>query len=237
MQEVMCLARRSANTTKLEIVRIATKMILEKGYTAATPKAVCEELNISTGNLTYHFPTKEHLLAILVQMLCHFQWKAVEELTQDGESSLCAVCLELTAMATMCEESEIAKDLFIAAYTSPMCLEIIRKNDTNRAKRIFGNYCPGWTHEQYAEAEILVSGIEFATLMNTHDPVTLENRIRIALDNILRIFHVPEPLREENISKAFAIDYRAFSLTMLERFKEFVVRSNEPYLEELLSKW
>lgn len=230
------MARKRVNTTKLEIIRVATKMILEKGYSATTPKAICEELNISTGNLTYYFPTKEHILAVLVQMLCRFQWDAVESVVREGESSVCAVCLELTAMVAMCEESEIAKELFLAFYASPMCLGIIRQNDTERAKRIFGTFCPDWDHEQFAEAEILVSGIEFATLVNTHDPVTPENRIRRALDNILMIFNVPQQLREENINKALGIDYWAFGLGVLEHFKQFVMQTNEQRPEGLFSE-
>ena len=57
------------NTTKYEIIQLATKQILEKGYSATTPRAICEELELSTGNLTYYFPTKEHILAVLVQMM------------------------------------------------------------------------------------------------------------------------------------------------------------------------
>ena len=230
------MARRRVNTTKLEIIRVATKMILEKGYSATTPKAICEELNISTGNLTYYFPTKEHILAVLVQMLCSFRWDVVENIMHDGESSVCAVCLELAAMVAVCEESEIAKELFLSFYASPMCLGIIRQNDTERAKGIFGTFCPDWGHEQFAEAEILVSGIEFATLMNTHDPVTQENRIRRALDNILMIYNVPQQLREENIAKAQSVDCRTLGLGMLERFKQFVAQTNEQRLETLLSE-
>ena len=36
---------------------------------------VAKALNMSPGNLTFHYPTKEHLLAVLTDMLCHFQWK------------------------------------------------------------------------------------------------------------------------------------------------------------------
>ena len=56
--------------TKLEIITEATKQFLEKGYTNTSANAVAKALGMSQGNLTFHFPTKEHLLAILVDMLC-----------------------------------------------------------------------------------------------------------------------------------------------------------------------
>lgn len=74
------MARRRVNATKHEIVRVASKLFLETGYSATSPKLVCEEL------------------------------------------------------------------------------DIIRKNDAERSKEVFKD----WTDENFAEAEVLVSGIEYA---------------------------------------------------------------------------
>ena len=148
------MARRRVNTTKYEIIQQGTKLFLEQGYYATSPKHICDELDISTGNLTYYFPTKEHLLAELVQMLCKFQGKLLKDMVQEeGATSLLAVCLELATMASMVEESEIARDLFQSAYSSPMCLEIIRRNDTQRSRHLYKEYCPDWSEEQFVEAQ------------------------------------------------------------------------------------
>ena len=229
------MARRRVNTTKYEIIREGTKLFLEKGYSHTTPKLLCDTLNISTGNLTYYFPTKEHLLAVLVDMLCKFQAKTIQDMVEeDGVTSLLAVCIELTSMAAMSEDSEIAKDLFLSSYSSPMCLEIIRRNDAQRSKRIFGQYCPDWSDQQYMEAEILVSGIEYATLMTTNSSSPLEMRIEGALNSILMIYNVPEELRKQKIQKALAMDYRVQGRYVLEKFTEFVEETNEHTFEDLL---
>lgn len=230
------MARRRVNTTKYEIIRQATELFLEKGYSATTPKLICDALDISTGNLTYYFPTKEHLLAVLVEMLCSFQGNTMQSMVhEDGITSLLAVCLELTTMASMCEDSEIAKDLFLSAYSSPMCLEIIRKNDTQRAMLVYREFCPEWSDQQYAEAEILVSGIEYATLMTTCNAVPLETRITGALNNIMMIFNVPEQIRKQKIGKVLAMDYRTLGGQVLENFKQFVAQTNEQTFEALLT--
>ena len=152
------MVKRKRNTTKLEIVQVALKMFLERGYTNTSAKAICEELGISTGNLTYYFPTTEHILAVLVELLGDFQWKMIEKETDEGYSSLLSLCLELTAMAAICEESEIGKDFYLSAYTHPMTLSIIRDNDAEKAKRVFQEYCRDWQEVNYREAEMLVSG-------------------------------------------------------------------------------
>lgn len=230
------MARRRVNTTKYEIIQEGTRLFLEKGYSNTTPKLICDTLDISTGNLTYYFPTKEHLLAELVDMLCKFQAKTIQDMVEeDGVTSLLAVCIELTSMAAMSEESEIAKDLFLSSYSSPICLEIIRRNDAKRSKLVYKEFCSGWSEQQFVEAETLVSGIEYATLMTTGDSSPLEIRIAGALNSILMIYNVPEELRKQKIEKALSMDYRTQGRYVLDKFTEFVEQTNEHTFEELLS--
>ena len=103
-----------------------------------------------------------------------------------------------------------------------MHLEIIRKNDTERAKKVFGSYRPEWTHEQFAEAEILCSGIEYATLMTAGDPVALETRITGALSNILGIFGISEEIRQQKLRKVFAMDHKGLGKRVLKEFRDYV---------------
>ena len=139
------MARRHANITKLKIIQTALHLFLENGFSNTSARALCNELDISLGNLTFYYPSKEHLLAVLVEMLCDFQWKMMKEEADDGISLVLAVCLELMSMASASEENETARDIFISAYTSPITLEIIRKNDLQRAKMVFSEYCPEFT--------------------------------------------------------------------------------------------
>ena len=222
--------------TKLEIITEATKQFLEKGYTNTSANAVAKALDMSQGNLTFHYPTKEHLLAILVDKLCDFQWKRMEQEANDGISSVLAICLELTAMASACESDETIKDFFLSAYSSPLSLDIIRKNDAKRAKEVFGSYRPDWTDEQFAEAEILVSGIEYATLMTAGDPVPLETRIAGALNNILGIYGVPEETRQIKLQKVFAMDYINLGKRVLDEFKQYVTDANDEAFQALIKR-
>lgn len=228
--------KRKTNTTKLEIIQVASRLFLNRGYSKTTIKAIADELDISTGHLMFYFPTKEHLLAVLVHMLCDFQWKMMQNHVEEGNTSVMALCLELSTMAAMCEEDEIAKDLYLSAYTHPLTLDIIRKNDTARAKTVFGEYCPNWEDHHFAGAEILVSGIEYATLMTTGEGVPMDVRVVGGLDTILTTYQVPEELRRTKINKVLAIDYRALGRKVLENFKVFVEETNEQAFEEQLQR-
>ena len=222
--------------TKTEIITEATKQFLEKGYSNTSISAIAKELDMSPGNMTFHYPTKEHLLAVLVDMLCDFQWKLMEEEANEGVSSIMAICLELTTMASACEDDAVIRDFFLSTYSSPMCLDIIRRNDTARAKRVFGAYRPDWTDEQFAEAEILVSGIEYATLMTAGAPVPLETRISGALQNILGIYGIPEETRNLKLQKVFGMDYKNLCHRVLREFKEYVAKTNDETFLALIKR-
>ena len=224
------------NTTKHEIIQTASRLFLENGYSATSPKTICDELGISTGNLTYYFPTKEHLLAELVKMLCSFQYEVMVKEADDGISEVLAVCLELATMVAASESDPVIKDFFISCYSNPLCLNIIRKNDTERAKKVFAEYRPDWSDEQFAEAEILVSGIEFATFMTTDNIVDVETRVTGALDNILGIYGVPPEVRDIKIKKVFSTNYTELGKKVLAGFKEFVNKTNEQIFIDMLKR-
>ena len=216
----------NSESTKNKILRVSTTMFLEVGYSKTSPQMIAKELKVSTGNLTYYYPTKEHLLAVLTDLLCKYQWKMIKDEAEGGISLLLAICLELMTMAAACEESEVAKDFFVSTYQSPKCLEIIHNNDTARAKEVFAEYCSDWTDEQFREAEILVAGIEHATLNAIDKTVPLEIRISGALNTIMMIYNVPEEIRRIKIEKVLAMDYRSIGKRIFNEFKEYVEKEN-----------
>ncbi len=222
---------KKSSITKHEILKTAIQLFFEKGYSAVSPNVIAKNLDISTGNLTYYYPTKEHLLAVLVDDLCKFQWKLIEAEAEDGISSVMAICLELMTMASACDSNPVAKDFFVSAYQSPLTLKIIRENDTERSKEVYKDYCKDWTDEQFSEAEILVSGIEYGTLMSLGENISLETRISGALDKILIIYGVPEDLRKMKINKALSYDYKNIGERIFKEFFEYVNKTNEEIFE------
>lgn len=228
----MAQERPNINLTKLRILKTAMDLFLEKGYSAVTSMQICKTMDISPGTLTYHYAAKEDLLAVLIQMLADFQWKTVQNMVNDGETTITALCFELTAMAVMCEEDDIARDLYISAYTSPKSLEIIRSGDAKRAKKVFAEFCSDWTDEMYAEAELLVSGIEYATLYTTETSPPLEARIAGAMNQILSIYNVPKERRKMKIDKALKMDYRKFGSQVLSDFKQYVWNMTDSIVTE-----
>ena len=227
------IAKSKGRIAKLEIIRVASRMFLEDGYSKTTIRGICNELGISPGHLMFYFPSKEHLLAEVVKLLCDFQWDLIKRVTSEGASQLMAVCFEMTTMAAACEESEIAKDFYISAYTGALTLEQIRRNDVERAKEIFGEYCTDWSENQFLEAETLISGIEYATFMTTESSSMLDVRIQGALNAIMLIYNVPAEVRLDKIKKALSLDYRNMGRQILTEFITYVNETNESAFAEI----
>lgn len=225
-----------AELTRNEIVRVAANRFLNDGYTKTTVASLAKALNMSTGNMTFHFPTKEHMLAELVSILCRYQRKLMEEEAKDGYSSVTAICLELLTIASACDQEEVAKDFFLSSYRSEICMDLIRRSDKERAKEAFREFCSDWTEEQFTQAAVLVSGIEYATLLVTTEAAGLELRVEGALRAILTIYNVPKKLQDEKIKKVLSMDYRALGIDTLRRFREFVDQTTEQALLDLLKR-
>ena len=90
--------------------------------------------------------------------------------------------------------------------------------------------------ELFAEAELLVSGIEYATMMIAGEPVPMEIRVTGALNNILGIYGIDEETRKLKTQKVFALDYRNLGTKSLREFKKFVEKANDQAIHHLLKR-
>ena len=220
----------------MQIVQLAARHFIEQGYSKTSAKRLAAELDLSPGNITFYFPSKDHLLAVVVDELFDFQNMIMEHAAKEGESSLLAYCLELTAIAAICEESEVARDFYASAYSSALTLELIRANDTEKTKAVFLEFCPDWTDEMWKATENVVSGIEYATIMTREENTPLPVQIERTLSAILMIYGVPEELRRIKIDKVLSMDYRALGRRLLSEFREYIERVNDENLRRAVFK-
>ena len=227
------MAHKEKFQTRLEIIKLASEMFLTQGYTDTSTKKMAKALDISVGNLAYHFPTKEHLLAEMAERICDYHLLVMETEIDEGRTSLLAYLLELTSMMAICDENEVAKDLYTSIYKNPMTLGMIRKADSEKAKHIFTEYCPDWTDEDFTLTENAVSGIEYASIMKENaEAFSLDKRIVKTLRMVMKAYNVPADIREQKIQKVLSIDYRKIGRQFVKGFTEYVEMINERALNE-----
>ena len=205
--------------TRTQILETSLQLFLEKGYSGTYVSVIAKKLNRSTGLLTFWFPTKEHILAELVQKLFEFQWN-VEEEKQD---LLAAYLYELALITSVCDENPNIQDLITAAYTHPLSLAIIRDYDTKRAKEIFSKYCPDWKDTDYILAENIASGIECSMLMTVNtENISFEQRVESSLNTIMTLYNVPDDVRKRLLAEVMVTDYRSKGSRVFEEFCNFI---------------
>ena len=223
---------RAGTTTKYEIVQTASEFFFTEGFSNTSPRMIAEKLGLSTGNITYYFKSKEHLLLTIVEELCNFQWNMLKAEIDRGIGSAASICLETMTVAVACEENEIARDFFIATFQSELCRNHLRQNHVERAKKIFAAECAGWTDEQFHQAELLVQGLQYSAIVPTDANIPLKMRLSGALNQILSIYNVNEKTRQEEIQKVLDKDCREISKRVLKAFTGFVKEKNAKTLNE-----
>ena len=220
---VLGLRQKGATNTKYEILYLATKFFLEKGYKDSYVTTMAKTLHMSTGNLTFWFPTKEHILAEMVKELCAFQIYTEVEKKDREYALLIDYLFELAMFASVCEENPNIKDLVIASYTQPLPLAVIRANDTERSKRTFAEFCKEWSDTEFIQAENVASGIECAMFMTENaEKLTFEQRVTSSLDAIMKVYEVPKEIRQSVLKEVMAMDYRSSGNHVFEEFCSFV---------------
>ncbi len=223
------------------IIQIASKLYLEKGFEETSNKEICEILRISPGNLTFHFPQREHILTEFVKELCDFQWRLIDLLEHEDKSPLLALCIEFATMAAAAEENEAIRNIYVSAYIHPMPLAVIRENDKQKTQQIFAEFNPEWTDEQFTVMENLYSAIEYGIFSSAgQEGISLDMRVACGLDAALRLYNVPEALRNQKIEKIIAMDYRSLGKKILSDFKDYITAVNwqavETTRQEMIAK-
>ena len=224
---VLELRQKGATNTKYEILYLAMKFFLEKGYTNSYVTTMAKTLHISTGNLTFWFPTKEHILAEMVKELCAFQIHTEVKKKASEYAILIDYLFELAMFASVCEENPNIKDLVIASYTQPLPLAVIRANDTERSKRTFEKFCMEWSDTEFILAENVASGIECAMFMTENaEKLTFEQRVTSSLEAIMKVYEVPKEIQQSVLKEVMAMDYRSSGNHVFETFFDYVEEKN-----------
>lgn len=218
----------SKRPTKLRIIQAGARLYLDEGFTATTNMQICKQTGIRTGQLTFHFPTKEHLLLEVTKHLLKFHWKCIDEMHERFGDPLLAYCMELAASFALCEESPQARDIYVSMYTMPMTLQYLKDWNAEKSYHLLGGRHPLWTTQDFWELENVTTGIELSALMTPCDEeFTLERKIARSLDCLMTIYKVLESERERVIQQVMTHDYRQIGKQILQEFDSYIMEATE----------
>ena len=208
------------------------RMFLEKGFVNTSAKAICDELGISTGNLTFYYPTKEHILLELTKEITQFHEKCLKNISKKGYDDLFTYCWEVTAQITLCDEFENMKDLYFAMYSHPMTLNYIKDWTAEKNLKILGDRLSDWDINRFRRAEIVNCCIERSALTEPcTDDYSLEDKIRLILTCILKIYDIDKVSREKTINDILSTDYKKTGKELYKQLSKYVENYNQKAIE------
>ncbi|MBQ7399269.1 MAG: TetR/AcrR family transcriptional regulator [Clostridia bacterium] len=208
--------------TEIRIIKGAVKLFLENGYSNTTFKMIQEETGVKLGNITYYFRAKEDMLLILIQEIMDFHLNVIEETHEKTNDSMLACAMEVALQIALCENNEKAWDLYHSAYIHPHTLEMIKDWTAKKNYHMLGDRLPSLSEEDFRKLENVCTSIELSALTTRCDRYyTLEDKITLTLDSIMKIYEIEEEERKIIIEKVLSNDLVALGNKV---FDDFVSR-------------
>lgn len=210
------------NDTGIKIVRSATKLFLQNGFSNTTFKMIEEDSGIKVGAITYYFRTKEDMLFLLIEELLDYHADILEGIHSEIQNNLLAYAIGIAVKLALCEQDRNAWDLYYSGYTHPVTYECIKTWAAEKNYNLLKDRLPDWTEHDFRDKEIVASGIEFAALKTFCDrSFTLDKKVSIILDGMMMLYEISKEERQKVIDKVLELDYEN---TAKEMFNEFVKR-------------
>ena len=205
--------------TEIKIIGTATRLFLEKGFSATTHRQIAKESGFGLGTVTYHYRAKEDMLRILIEELMDYHLDVIETSEEKTKDNLFSYATEIAIQIALCENNKKAWDLYHAAYNHPETLMYIKDWAARKNYHLLSELTPNLHEADYRNIENVTTGIELAAFLAPCDRFfTLEDKIRLCLDTMMKAYDISADNREKTIEKVLELDCEKIAEEMFERF-------------------
>ena len=205
--------------TEIKIIKSATKLFLEQGFSQTTHRQIAKESGIGLGTITYHYKVKEDLLRLLVEEIMDFHLDVIDDSFERAGDCLYSYGIEIAVQIALCETDLKAYDLYYAAYRHLATFDYIKEWAAKKNYHLFKDKLPSWSEEDFRTMENITSGIELAAFTTPCGRYfSLNDKITLFLDSMLKIYNIDENERKDTIEKVTSLDCEAIAKEMFEKF-------------------
>lgn len=136
-----------------------------------------------------------------------------------SKDNLFSYTLEIAVQIALCETDSNAYDLYYSAYNHPSTFAYIKEWAAKKSYHLLKDILPDISEEEFRRLENIMSGIELAAFTSpTNRYFTLNDKITLFIDSILKIYAIDENKRKETIEKVIALDCGKIAREMFDRF-------------------
>ena len=205
--------------TEIQILRGATKLFLEKGFSKTTYRQIAELTKVGLGTITYHYKVKEDMLQVLMEELMDFHLDLIEKTVDDTKDNLLAYALEIAVQIALCENNSKAWDLYYSAYSHPATLDHIKDWGAKKNYHLFRDRIPDCSEEDFRHIENVTCGIELAAFTSPKNRYfSLNDKISLFLDSMMKMYDIPKEEREKTINEVLNLECEKVAAEMFDKF-------------------
>ncbi len=205
--------------TEIKVIRSATKLFLTQGFSKTTHRQIADESGIGLGTITYHYKVKEDLLRVLFEELMDFHLDLIDASQEKSNDALFSYALEISVQIALCETDDKAYDLYYAAYSHPATFDYIKDWAAKKNYHLLRDRLPDWSEEDFRTVENITSGIELAAFTAPKNRYfSLQDKISLFLDSMMKIYNIPESDRKQTISRVLSLDCEKLAVEMFDKF-------------------
>ncbi len=214
--------------TEIQILKGAAGLFLEKGFSKTTHRMISAETGIGLGTITYHFKAKEDMLQILLEAIMDYHLDVIERAFSETKDALFSYALEIAMQIDICENHPTARDLYYEAYSHPTTFRYIKEWSAKKNYMLLKGVLPTLSESDFIALENVQSAIEWSAFSFLCDRFSsLDDKISIILDSMLKVYGVSEELRKQTIDKIIRLDYKAVSEEIFDKFQERIGKKDE----------
>lgn len=202
-----------------KIIASAVKLFLQNGYSNTTIKMISEDCGIRQGTIVYHYHTKEDMLKHLIEELMDYHSDVIEDTNEETGDELFSYAMEIAVQIALCENDRKAWDIYYSAYSNPQIFGLIKDWAAKKNYMLLKNRLPDWSESDFRHIENATSGIELAALMSPCNRYySLEDKIVLTLDSMLKIYEVAKSERDATVEKIKGFDYEKTGKNLFDKF-------------------
>ena len=205
--------------TEIKVIQSATKLFLTQGFSKTTHRQIAEESGIGLGTITYHYKVKEDLLRVLIEELMDYHLDVIDDSQEKTKDTLFSYAMEIAVQIALCETDDKAYDLYYAAYSHPATFEYIKDWAAKKNYHLLKDRLPDWSEEEFRIVENVTGGIELAAFTAPKNRYfSLNDKISLFLDSMMKIYNIPENDRKKTIEKVISLDCEKIAKDMFGKF-------------------
>lgn len=229
--------RRDGLQTKKRIMTVCARLFLENGYHQTTLQQICKEAQVSTGSFFNLFGSKDGVLLELIRVVYQKQFSFARSAAGSKLPPVYVYAVETSIQIAITELSENLRDIYLEAYTQKRLLDFIQNETAGELYRIFGQYQPELTEEDFLSIEFCTAGMMRGCMAN---PCTaafpLEKKLRTFLSLALRVLHVPEELIGRVLDFIAGLNIRELTRQVMEELLNQLTARYDLPISSILAK-